>query len=47
MPSFFFVLGIYLLLLSDNGEGQGGIIFSVAALLKMRAITTASTSSHA
>jgi hypothetical protein len=37
MPSFL-VLGIYLLLLhSGDARGQGGIVFSIAALLKMRA----------
>jgi hypothetical protein len=47
MPSFFLLLGIYLLLLSSNGERQGGIVFSVIALLKMRATTTVSTTSPA
>jgi hypothetical protein len=38
---------IYLLFLSRDGEGQGEIVFSMAALLKMRAITTASATSSA
>ena len=45
--SGFLVLGIYLLLLSDDGEGQGGIVFSMMALLKMRVKTTASAISSA
>jgi hypothetical protein len=37
MPTFL-VLKIHLLLFSD-GEGTGGIVFSTASLLKMRAAT--------
>jgi hypothetical protein len=43
MPNFL-VLEIYLLLFGD-GEGYGGIVFSMAALLKIRAIITASATS--
>jgi hypothetical protein len=35
MPNFL-VLEIYLLLLFGNGEGVGGIVFSMTALLKIR-----------
>jgi hypothetical protein len=39
--------GIYLLFLCSDGKGQGEIVFSMAALLKMRAITTTSATSSA
>jgi hypothetical protein len=46
MPNLL-VLGIYLLLLSSNGNGKGGIVFSMAALLKIRTTTTVSATSLA
>jgi hypothetical protein len=40
------MLGIYLLL-SGDGEGQGGTVFSIVEPLKMRVTTTASATSSA
>jgi hypothetical protein len=46
MPNFV-VVEFYLLLLRlfGDGEGKGGIVFSMAAMLKIRATTSASASS--
>jgi hypothetical protein len=43
--SNFLYWGFICSLLSADGEGKGGIVFSMATMLKMRATTTASAAS--